>query len=205
MSTAKQASLTNEQKEKLTEILKDNLPSSYQDLASFDVFKRKYSFYPEWTCYEIGHREKILDKTLIVFVKKKEAFFLDWTPQKIYDFNIHAPLQMDLKNICDYLEFFFERSRGSQGRVLLINNSDHFHWREEPPLAIRKTLASIIQPAMVVAWDEEKKLCEIKAFLLFKNHLFSTLIQVDGDGIVDIKDRRLQVEDMPILDDFIQQ
>ena len=130
---------------------------------------------------------------------------LDWNPQTIYTINQDIPVNLTVRNVCKYLEFFFQYTRGPEGRMVIVNNSDHFQWREEPPLTVRKTLASVIQPSMVVSWDEDENTYEVNAFLMFKNHLFNALIQIDRNGVIEILDRSVQVEDMPLINDLINQ
>jgi hypothetical protein len=205
MSKTKYDSLTDTEKEKLAKTLKNELPEPYQDLTRYNVLKHEYDFYPGWICYEIGQREQLHGKPLIALVKGDKGILLDWNPQTVYTINQEIPLNLTVRNVCKYLEFFFQYTRVPEGRMLIVNNSDHFQWREEPPLAVRKTLASVIQPAMVVAWDEDENTYEVNAFLMFKNHLFNALIQINHKGIIEILDRSVQVEDMPLISDLTSQ
>jgi hypothetical protein len=193
------------EKKELQDLLKDQLPPGYHDLQKYDILKGHLRFYPGWWYAEMFKADGDRKTVLSALYSEEEAILLDYQSRTIYELNNKIPVKLSAGNVCEYVEFFFDHTRGPEGRMIVINNTDQFQWREEPPLAVRKALASVIHPMSVSAWDERENKFEVSAHLLFRNHLFNTLIHIDRHGRVDIQDRVLQVEDMPVMDDVIGQ
>lgn len=191
----------NEKKAELQARLGDHLPVGYKDLSFCRVLQGTLGFYPGWTCLHIHKEENVTKQAVVIFFKEdEETVTLDWKVATILKFNQKAPLKLSIHDITPYVQFFFTNVRAKDGPMKIISLYDELKWREEPSGTVKKALASLIRPPHLISWDEENHAYEVGAHILFHNNLFECRLLVNKDGQIDVTERVLQVEDMPVLD-----
>lgn len=198
-------SLTSDEQQILAPSFKLQMAPPYQDMAGLEILKRDVAFYPGWQFLDISPKERIRDTHIYALVKGDDMMVLDWSAERIYAINTQAGLELTKANIASYLTFFLNYTRGAGGRMRLVESVDDFRWREEPPLSARKAIAGMIRPVTVIGHQEDENSYLLKFHVLFQNHLFACEAQVSDLGRVELLDRELQVEDIPLLDDVIGQ
>ena len=196
--------VTEDKKKALSAQLGDVLPPGYKDLSICQVLKGSPAFYPNWTCYEIQKEEDVTAKPLCVFVKNKEVVPLDWQAATLLKFNKEAPLVLSIHDITHYVRFFFSHVRVRDGSMKIVTTYDDLKWREEPANQVKKALAALIRPPHLISWDEETHSYEVGAHILFHNNLFECRLHVNRLGEIDVSERTMQVEDMPLIDPSVE-
>jgi hypothetical protein len=190
----------------LLQACQDDLPPGFSNAEKLEAMARPLNFYPGSRLIELKLQQQISSMPVCVFASSKGSYrILDWHPQTIYQLNGEEDFSLSFGNVVEYVKFFFRYTRVPEGRLLIVENLEEFAWREEPPLAVRKALSSMIKPVILNMWDEEQKRFQVSAHLLYQNNLFEANIEVDRSGQIQIVERVLQVEDVPLLDDITAQ
>ncbi len=192
--------LKDTEKKTFADMYAEKLPRGYQDLSLYKMLQAKPSFYPGWMYVTIQKEEDVTAKPITVFTKQDEIVMMDWQAATLLSFNQTAPLVLSVDNITDYLVFFFAHVRGQEGGMQIISSYDDFKWREEPVPQVKKTLSGLIRAPYLMSWDEQNRAYELGAHILFRNNLFECRIKINREGDIDVSERTLQVEDMPLLD-----
>ncbi len=193
------------EKAELQARLESHLPVGYKDLSFCRVLQGSCNFYPGWTCVHVHKEENVTKSPVVLFFKEGEQVVtLDWQAGTILKFNQKAPLVLSIHDITHYVQFFFGNTRAKDGRMQIVSMYDELKWREEPAGTIKKALNPLIRPPYLIAWDEDSHAYEVGAHILFQNNLFECRLLVNKIGQIDVTDRILQVEDMPILDPLVE-
>lgn len=201
---AKLFPVSEDNKKILFEDVADKMPAGYKDASYCTVMSGKPGFYPEWELYQIQKEEDVTSQPITAFKKGTDIFLLDWKAQTILEFNKTAPLILSIHEIAPYVRFYFSNVRGRDGMMEVVSAYDDFKWREEPPPQVKKALSSLIRPPHLISWDDTSHDYEIGAHILFQNNLYECRLVVNRLGEIDIQERTLQVEDMPLLDPVIE-
>src|SRR5262249_28730450 len=118
--------------------------------------------------------------------------------------NQKIPAKLNDSTVSDYVRFFFSFVRGRHGRFLITESVDDIHWKEDPPPAARKAIGKMVMPVMLVK-KENNGGFHLQATMMFKDSLFKSDINVTPNGLVQLSNEELLIEDMPVLDDTFGQ
>jgi hypothetical protein len=164
------------------------------------VRSQKPSFWRGYELLEITDLSTVPPARKFAVWKPGEARVIDWTNRPIYETNEAAPLHLDSRTVVDYVKFFFSYVRGRHGRFLVIETIDDIRWQIEPPAQGRKVMQEMLEPVSVVSQEADGAYILI-AFMVFKDSLFRTRINVRADGVITMSDEELKIEGMPVLQD----
>ena len=168
------------------------------------ILAQDMSFYRDYRFLDIADFSVVPAVRKFVVFKPGETTVLNWTNDPIYRLNERAPVKLDNDNIADYVRFFFSYIRGRHGRFIIVESVDDIAWGEEPPPAARKSIGQMIMPVQVKGVDQDGTF-HLTACMVFKDSLFRTDVHVKKNGIVDLSNEELLIEDMPVLDDTFGQ
>ncbi len=135
--------------------------------------------------------------------KENSIFILDGTNNSINKLNKINGLSLIRDNVKFYLRFYLSYVYGQHGAYQLIENLDSIDWLDEPTIAAKKSINSMLEPIYI-----ERKVgggFDIKATIMFKNSLFKAMIDVTENGLVTIKDQELLIENISIMDQILAQ
>lgn len=185
----------------------DEINQTLED-TSFDpgksvVLGQNIPFYPDHKYIDISDYEAVPHRQRFVIYKPGSVVVMNWTNDPIYKLNKEVPLTLNEKNVASYARFFFSHVRGRHGRFILIDSVDDIRWREEPPPVVRKAVGKMIQPVSILSHDAGNYV--LQSCMVFKDALFKAKVNVSADGVVNLSDEELLIEDMPILDDVFNQ
>lgn len=169
------------------------------------IMSRTLDFYPGYKFYDMADHSQNPASRRFVLIKKDKVIVLDFTNAPIYDLNKAAPIYLNEDTIHDYVRFFFNFVRGRHGRFLIVETVDDIAWREEPPPAARKSIGKLIMPVAHITKDVDDGSFQLHAQMMFRDSLFSADISVDKEGVVQLSNEQLMIEDMPVLDDTFGQ
>ena len=169
------------------------------------VMSRTLDFYPGYKFYDMEDHTQNPALRRFVLVKKDKVIVLDFTNAPIYELNKLAPIYLNEDTVHDYVRFFFNFVRGRHGRFLIVESVDDIAWREEPPPAARKSIGKLIMPVAHISGDTPDEGFNLHAQMMFRDSLFSADIRVEKDGLVQLSNEQLMIEDMPVLDDTFGQ
>lgn len=126
---------------------------------------------------------------------------LDWTNRPIYALNAQNKPFFNESSVLEYVRFFFSLVRGPRGRFQIVESIDDIAWKDEPPPTARKAIGNLIEPVRIVGTDPDGT-WHLSVRLLFRDSLFRARVAVHADGIVDMDDEELVIEDMPVYDEI---
>jgi len=169
------------------------------------IMARSLDFYPGYQFYDMADHSQNPAQRRFVLIKKDKVIVLDFTNAPIYDLNKAAPIYLNEDTVHDYVRFFFNFVRGRHGRFLIVESVDDIAWREEPPPAAKKSISKLIMPVAHISKDVDDGNFHLHAQMMFRDSLFSADITVDKDGLVQLSNEQLMIEDMPVLDDTLGQ
>lgn len=173
--------------------------------ANTIIMSRVMDFYPGFKFYDIADHTNNPATRRFAMVKKDNVVVLDFTNAPIYDVNKSAPIYLNEDTVHEYVRFFFNFVRGRHGRFLIVENVDDISWREEPPSAAKKSISKLIMPVALIDKGLNDGHFYLHAQMMFRDSLFSADITVQGDGVVQLSNEQLLIEDMPVMDDTLGQ
>jgi hypothetical protein len=162
------------------------------------------SFYSGYRLLDISDYSGMPASHRYVVYSPKNPVVLNFTNAPIYKLNADVPLQLNDETISDYVRFFFSFVRGKHGRFRIAESIDDISWKEDPPPAARKAIGKMVMPITMVKKDD-KGAYHLQGTLMFKDSLFKSNITVLNNGVVNLVDEELLIEDMPVLDDTFGQ
>jgi hypothetical protein len=175
------------------------------DSTTTSIMVHDLAFYPGHFLAELNRHDAHPQKTRSVIANSKgDVFVLNGSNDVIYRLNKTTPILLDDNNIIEYIRFFFCYVRGKHGRFLIVENVDDLNWREEPSVAGRKALAKMINPVTLKAKDTDGTYT-FAANIIFKDSLFLSDIRVSKNGMVQMLNEELLVEEIPVADDLFGQ
>jgi hypothetical protein len=159
----------------------------------------KAPFWPGYDIIEVTDLSTVPPARKFALYKTGAARIIDWTNRPIYETNEIAPLKLDTRIVVDYVRFFFTYVRGRHGRFLIVESIDDIRWQVDPPLQGRKVMQDMLEPITLIGTTDEGY--ALSAFMVFKDSLFRTRINVRKDGVINMSDEELKIEGMPVLQD----
>ena len=169
------------------------------------IMTRTMDFYPGFKFYDMADHTATPALRRFVLVKKDNVVVIDFTNAPIYDTNKLAPIYLNEDTVHDYARFFFSFVRGRHGRFLIVENVDDIAWREEPPAVAKKSISKLIMPVTLIDKGLDDGNFYLHAQMMFRDSLFSADITVQKDGVVQLSNEQLLIEDMPVMDDTLGQ
>ncbi len=171
-------------------ILTHHLPF-YKSHSLFEVTDLSVS--PERSISFIGRND----------MKNENLYILNGTNEAIYVVNKIEPIALTQNNVRTYVKFFFSYVRGRFGQFKIIEHVDDIQWREEPSLSGLRALGKMIEPLTIKAEDNGE--FTLKSSIVFKDTLFESDVVIAKDGKINLANQEMLVEDIPVLDETIQQ
>ncbi len=179
------------------------LDGSPFDPRNATVLSVELPFYPGCRFLEVADHSIVPPRRAQVIFKIGSVTLLNWTNEPIYKLNENLPIQLNEKNVIDYVRFFFTFVRGRHGRFLVVETIDDISWKEEIPPAARKAIGNLIEPVRLRGIEKDGTYL-LSVRMVFKDSLFKSKVNVTPQGLVSLSDEELVVEDMPILDDLLE-
>ncbi|QQG36406.1 MAG: hypothetical protein HYS17_01025 [Micavibrio aeruginosavorus] len=180
------------------------LKGSHFHPATVTILANEPSFYPGYRFLDLADYETVPNIRKFVLYKPGHVVILNWTNEPIYALNEKAPIHLNEATVTDYVRFFFTYVRGRHGRFIITESVDDVMWRDEPPPAARKAIGKMLEPLHIVERSSGGGF-RIVARMMFKDSLFKTTVNVQPNGLVNLSDEELLIEDMPVLDDTFGQ
>ncbi|MDY0029673.1 MAG: hypothetical protein RBR86_06995 [Pseudobdellovibrionaceae bacterium] len=169
------------------------------------IMSRDLPFYPGYKFYDMADHSHMPPSRRFVLMKDDKIIVLDFTNTPIYTLNNDLPIQLNRNTVKDYVRFFFTFVRGRHGRFIIVESVDDIAWREEPPPAARKSISKLIKEIAFHSSDNGDGSFFLQAQMMFRDSLFQADVTVKPDGLVQLSNESLLIEDMPILDDTFGQ
>jgi len=169
------------------------------------IMSRDLPFYPGYKFYDMADHTHMPPSRRFVLMKDDKVTVLDFTNTPIYTLNNELPVHLTRDTVKDYVRFFFTFVRGRHGRFIIVETVDDIAWREEPPPAARKSISKLIKEISFHSSDKEDGSFFMQAQMMFRDSLFQADVSVKPDGLVQLSNESLLIEDMPVLDDTFGQ
>lgn len=190
--------------ETVLEEINPALKGSHFHPATVTILANEPSFYPGYRFLDLADYETVPNIRKFVLYKPGHVVVLNWTNEPIYALNEKAPIALTETTVADYVRFFFTYVRGRHGRFIITESVEDVTWRDEPPPAARKAIGKMLEPLHI---QERGSAGDFKlvARMMFKDSLFKTTVNVQANGLVNLSDEELLIEDMPVMDDTFGQ
>lgn len=190
--------------ETVLEEINPALKGSHFHPATVTILANEPSFYPGYRFLDLADYETVPNIRKFVLYKPGHVVVLNWTNEPIYALNEKAPIVLTETTVADYVRFFFTYVRGRHGRFIITESVEDVTWRDEPPPAARKAIGKMLEPLHI---QERGGAGDFKlvARMMFKDSLFKTTVNVQANGLVNLSDEELLIEDMPVMDDTFGQ
>ena len=190
--------------ETVLEEINPALKGSHFHPATVTMLAQDISFYPGYRFFDIADYETVPNIRKFVLYKPGHVVVLNWTNEPLYALNEVAPIALNDQTVGDYVRFFFTYVRGRHGRFIIADSVEDVMWRDEPPPAARKAISQMLEPLHITAHTAEGGY-KLTARMMFKDSLFKTVVNVNPNGMVNLSDEELLIEEMPVLDDTFGQ
>lgn len=173
------------------------------DPLETNVYAIDLSFYPGFKLLEIQSSSPDSNVQCFAVYAPGEVKILNFTNEPIYMLNKSVPIQLNEENISEYIKFFFSYVRGRHGHFLISETVDDIPWREDPPIAARRSLSQLLKPIIIKDIDQNGAF-HLNAHMMFKDSLFRSDINVSREGYISLENEELVVEDIPVLDEVLE-
>jgi len=188
---------------------KDRVENALSDInpalenVSFDpsgtkITSRDLPFYPKHMAVEIDDGDKT--RHAIYNERHGEVFPITWRNDVIYHLNDIIPVEVDRDTVVEYVKFFFHFVKGRHGRFMLIDNASEIDWTQAPDKKGVQALDRMIQPLHVEEISSDATYT-LPSYMIFKDSLFKADAKVEENGLVNLVDEELLVEDLPVNED----
>lgn len=193
MKELKLEPVTGEAAKLLIEESRALLEAKNMNMNALEVRAAALSWYDEYKFVTLQDD----DQTRYMLYKPGDAELMNWTNEIIYRVNDKAPIKLDRKNVILYAKFFFHYVRGQLGRFIIVEKPDDVAWLDN---ANAEEMQKVADRLMAVAYKgigrDNRYL--LTSTVVFKNALFRTNIRVAADGLMELTDEELLLEDLNV-------
>ncbi len=185
--------LSPEETRAFTAQAREALESRNLNLSALAVQAASLPWYEQYKFYIAADEEQ----TRHLLVKPGDVEMMNWTNEIIYRVNEKAPIRLDRKNVILYSKFFFHYVRGQLGRFIIVEKPDDVAWLDNATPDEMQKVAGRLMPVSYerIARDNRYLLAST---VIFKNALFKTNIRVAPDGLMELTDEELLLEDLNV-------
>ncbi len=173
--------------------IKPMLEAKNMDLNALELRSSSVSWYDEYKFYILQDHEQ----TRYMLYKSGDAELLNWTNEIIYRVNDKAPIKLDRKNVIAYAKFFFHYVRGQLGRFIIVEKPDDVAWLDNATQEEMQKVNDRLMPVTYKGIGRDNRYL-LTASVVFKNALFKTNIRVAPDGLMELTDEELLLEDLNV-------
>lgn len=174
------------------------------DPVETTIMAQDIGFYEGYRFLDIADHTVMPVMRCYAIYKPDDVVMLNWTNEPIYALNKRVPIKLNSENVADYVRFFFTYVRGVHGRFIISENVDDIQWKEEPPPSARRAIGKMLAP-VTLKETSEQGVFHLEAYMMFRDSLFKSQVYVQPDGMIQLIDEELLIEDMPVLDDVFGQ
>ncbi len=160
------------------------------------------SFYDGYAIYEITNQQTTPNTTRYGLLKNDDAILLDWSNVPIYALNERAKVIINKNTVAAYAKFFFDFVRGRHGRFVIAEDTQDVAFLASASDTERQAVARQLQPLNYKGIGRDSRF-GLEGTVLFKNALFKTNIRVAPDGMVELTDEQLLMEDLNVQQDVV--
>lgn len=173
--------------------IKSMLEEKNMDLNALDIRVASLPWYDEYKFYVLQDHEQ----TRYMLYKPGDAELLNWTNEILYRVNDKAPIRLDRKNVIPYAKFFFHYVRGQLGRFIIVEKPDDVAWLDNASEEEMQKVNDRLMPVTYKGIGRDNRYL-LTASVVFKNALFKTNIRVAPDGLMELTDEELLLEDLNV-------
>jgi hypothetical protein len=173
--------------------VKPLLEGKNMDLNALDIRCGSVPWYDEYKFYIVQDHEQ----TRYMLYKSGDAELLNWTNEILYRVNDKAPIKLDRKNVIAYAKFFFHYVRGQLGRFIIVEKPDDVAWLDNATPEEMQKVNDRLMPVTYKGIGRDNRYL-LTASVIFKNALFKTNIRVAPDGLMELTDEDLLLEDLNV-------
>lgn len=192
----KELSLTPLPADQVAAMLKDARPAleaKNMDVDALDVRVAPLPWYDEYKFYVLQDHEQ----TRYMLYKPGDVELMNWTNEIIYRTNEKAPIKLDRKNVILYAKFFFHYVRGQLGRFIIVEKPDDVAWLDNATESEMQKVNDRLHAVTYKGIGRDNRYL-LAATVVFKNALFRTNIRVAQDGLMELTDEELLLEDLNV-------
>ncbi|NDE90985.1 MAG: hypothetical protein EB059_07610 [Alphaproteobacteria bacterium] len=173
--------------------IKPILEAKEMDVDALDVRVSPLTWYDDYNFYILQDHEQ----TRHMLYKPGDAELLNWTNEVIYRVNDKAPIRLDRKNVIPYAKFFFHYVRGQLGRFIIVEKPEEVAWLDNATPEEMQKVNDRLMPVTYKGIGRDNRYL-LTASVVFKNALFKTNIRVAPDGLMELTDEELLLEDLNV-------
>jgi hypothetical protein len=186
-------SLSPDQTKSLIAEARDKLEAKNMDISALEVRVSNLPWYEQYKFYTLADDEQ----TRHMLYKPGDAEMLNWTNEIIYRVNEKAPIKLDRKNVILYSKFFFHYVRGQLGRFIIVEKPDDVAWLDNANENEMQKVNDRLIPVTYKGIGRDNRYL-LTSTVIFKNALFKTNIRVAQDGLMELTDEELLLEDLNV-------
>ncbi len=158
----------------------------------------KLSFLPDRYCCAVTLAEaEFPESTLFSLYKPGDVMIMNWTNEPVYRVAEMDSIVLDRKTTLDYSKFFFDFVRGQQGRFIIVEQPHHVIWNDGATPFEKAKVDELLMPVAYKGIGRDNRFI-LQATVLFKNALFRTNIRIAPDGLMELTDEELLLENLSI-------
>lgn len=169
------------------------LEAKGMDVSALEVRVAPLPWYDEYKFYVFQDNEQ----TRHMLYKPGDVEMMNWTNEIIYRVNDKAPVKLDRKNVILYAKFFFHYVRGQLGRFIIVEKPDDVAWLENANEEEMQKVADRLMPVTYKGIGRDNRYL-LTSSVVFKNALFRTNIRVAQDGLMELTDEELLLEELNV-------
>ncbi len=182
-----------DQAKAITTELRPILEAKGMDVNALEMRAAALPWYADYKFYVLQDNEQ----TRHMLYKPGDAELMNWTNEVIYRTNDKAPIKLDRKNVTEYARFFFHYVRGQLGRFIIVEKPDDVAWLDNASAEEIQKVNDRLAPLTYKGIGRDNRYL-LAAVVVFKNALFKTNIRVAPDGLMELTDEELLIENLNV-------
>lgn len=187
------APLTGSAAQTVISEIREMLEAKNMDMNALEIRVAALPWYDEYKFYLLQDHEQ----TRHMLYKPGDAELMNWTNEVIYRTNDKAPIKIDRKNVIQYAKFFFHYVRGQLGRFIIVEKPDDVAWLDNATPEEMQKVNDRLQAVTYKGIGRDNRYL-LASTVVFKNALFKTNIRVAPDGLMELTDEELLLEDLNV-------
>lgn len=193
MTDLKLEAVPHDEARRIIDEIRPQLEAKNMDMDSLELRVADLPWYEEYKFYSLQDSEQ----TRHMLYKAGDAEIMNWTNEVIYRTNDKSPIRLDRKNVIPYAKFFFHYVRGQLGRFIIVEKPDDVAWLDNANAEEMQKVADRLMPVTYKGIGRDNRYL-LTATVVFKNALFRTNIRVAMDGLMELTDEELLLEDLNV-------
>lgn len=164
------------------------------------ILKQNLSFAPGWVRYDCEDQSEMPHRHYIFVADDEDIKPVVYTSQPIEDLWDTNDLVINENTVFPFLNFYLMTLNTGGETLRPMTSVDDVSWRDDLAPTARKSLDKELMAYPVISKEKDNYI--VKTAAVFRHSLMEVTFEVTSEGKITIKDKKVIIEDLPIINDL---